>query len=349
MSKESRQRARTNEPGLRTGANPGRPSPSAGDAIDATDAGATDAGATAPAAPGPTGAASGASDAGRSRPPTRASTSPTGTPRVGRRSRQRATVKPSFLERYRTLLIAGAAVAVVAVVGVGLFSAASTPAYACSNIWEPTPTSAPGAGTSPQPGYPQPDSGNTHVAIGAQVTYTYCPPATGRHYQAQGAGPIAARLYGPDDTAAPTGWIHNMEHGGIVILYRGDGEGATAAGQAALRALFDSYPPSPVCRLAPGTNGPVIARFDQMATPYAALVWGRVLPLQTLDTAAILEFDATYGEVTNPEQLCEPSSAPTTSPSAGGSTSPSASASAVPSASAAPSASTAPSASPSPS
>ncbi|MFP5341858.1 MAG: DUF3105 domain-containing protein [Candidatus Limnocylindria bacterium] len=221
----------------------------------------------------------------------------------------------SFVDRYRSVLVAAAVIAVIALVGAGLFSVATTPAYACSNEWVPNPTATPGADASPQPGYPQPDMGNEHVSVGTQIAYTYCPPASGRHYSAAGAGPIKARLYGPDDSVAPSGWIHNLEHGGIVILYRGDSEGATEAGQAALRDLFDDYPPSPVCGFEPGTNGPVIARFDQMATPFAALVWGRVLPLETLDSAAIVAFDRAYGEVTSPEKLCQPTPAPTASPS----------------------------------
>lgn len=257
--------------------------------------------------------------------PDRTSTSPAGTPRVGRRERARPVRSASFVERYRSVLIGAAVVAVVALVGAGLFSAATTPAYACSNAWVPDPTPTPGADASPQPGYPQPDMGNEHLGVGTQITYTYCPPASGRHYNASGAGPIKARLYGPDDSVAPSGWIHNLEHGGIVILYRGDSEGATEAGQAALRDLFDDYPPSPVCGFEPGTNGPIIARFDEMATPYAALVWGRVLPLETLDTAAIVAFDQAYGEVTNPEKFCQPTPAPSASaaPSEAASPSPS--------------------------
>jgi hypothetical protein len=321
VSKESRQRARENAR-----------RPSSGSAANRPAAG-QDAG-TQPA--------SGAAAATTTSTP-RPSTSPTGTARVGRRERSRPVRKVSFFERYRTVLVGAAVVAVVGLVGVGLFSAATTPTFACSTIWEPTPTASPGADASPQPGYPQPDMGNEHVAIGTQVTYTYCPPASGRHYNASGAGPITARLYGPDDAVAPTGWIHNLEHGGIVILYRGDSEGATEAGQAELRDLFDSYPPSPVCGFEPGTNGPVIARFDDMAWPYAALLWGRVLPLESIDQEAIVAFDQAFGERTNPEQFCQPTPAPTASPSAD------ASASAAPSPTAAPSAPAAPSASPSPS
>jgi len=58
----------------------------------------------------------------------------------------------------------------------------------------------------------------------------------------------------------------------------------------------------------------VIARFDQMATPFAAMVWERVLPLDTFDEDAISEFWTTWGERTNPEQLCTPPSPAPASP-----------------------------------
>ena len=320
MSKESRQRARENA--RRT---------SGGNPADGPAPGQT----TTPVATG-TAPASAA----------RASTSPTGTPRVGRRERARTVRKVSFFERYRRLIVGVTVAAVVALVGFGLFSAATTPTFACSNLWEPTPTASPGPNASAQPGYSQPDMGNEHVSTGTKVTYTYCPPASGRHYNQSGAGPITARVYGPQDTVGPTGWVHNLEHGGVVILYRTDGEGATEAGQTALRELFDGYPPSPVCGFEPGTNGPLIAPFDDMSWPFAALVWGRVLPLETLDRDAIVAFDQAFGERTNPEKFCEPSAAPSASASAGASSAPAASA--APSTSASDVPSTAPSVSASP-
>lgn len=248
--------------------------------------------------------------------------SPSGSPRTGRREAARPRSGGNFLERNRTLLLGAAVVAIVAVVGVGMFSAATQPVYACSNEWVPDPTNPPAADASPQPGYPQPDMGNGHLSNGTAVTYTYCPPASGRHFNGTQTGPISARVYGPEDTVNPQGWIHNLEHGALVVLYRGDSEGATDAGQQALRAFFDGYPPSPVCGFQPGTSvGPVFARFDQMATPFAALVWGRVLPLESLDTEAILELDRTYGERTNPESFC---ARPTPTPAPTGSAVPSA-------------------------
>ena len=237
-----------------------------------------------------------------------------------------------------------AILAVLAIVGAGVISSATTKAYECSNIWQPSPTASPREGASPQPGYVQPDMGQGHVPVGTKITYTYCPPASGRHY-AQPAAPIPARVYGPDDTIIPQQYVHNLEHGGLVILYKG-----AAVDEAALQALFDAIPASPVCNFPPGgqSPGPLIARFEDMAWPFVALVWGRVLPLETLDQQAILDFYAIWGEKTNPEQFCAPpSGSPSTSAVPSATAAPTASPTPAPSASAAPSQSIAPSASPS--
>ena len=283
----------------------------------------------------PTTATPGATPGGTSRP-----AAPEPHARAGRRERVRYQPKQSFLERYRTLLIGVGVLLGIALVGVFVFASAAQPAYACSALFDPAPTASPPVGASPQPGYVQPDMRNQHVAIGTKVTYANCPPASGKHFNQTGAGPITPRVYGPNDTLIPQNWVHNLEHGALVLLYKGDSEAATTAGQTALRAFFDSYPNSPVCNFPPGTNvGPVFVRFDDMKWPMAALVWNRVLPLQSLDTAAILEFDKTFGERANPEKLCSPSASPGASGSPSTSAEPSSSAPASAAPSAAPSAS----------
>ena len=154
--------------------------------------------------------------------------------------------------------------------------------------------------------------GATHN-VSQQQRYTYCPPASGPHYNQPGVlGPIQPRVYGPDDFTQPQGWVHNLEHGALVLLYKCPGGACDDAGQQQLRQFFQSFPNSPVCNIPPGQLSPVVARFDDMAWPYAAIVWDRVLPLQTLDTAAILDFYKTFGDRTNPEVQCQPAS-----PSAG--------------------------------
>jgi hypothetical protein len=155
-------------------------------------------------------------------------------------------------------------------------------------------------------------------------SYTYCPPASGNHHNRQGQGPIDPQAYGPDDFTEPAGWVHNLEHGALVLVYRcreGD-PGCGEDAQAQIEDIVSEFPNSPVCNVPPNLIGPVVARFDDMSWPYAAIVWGRVLPLETLDKELIYRFFSQEGERTNPEPQCLP---PSASPAAPVAPSPSAS------------------------
>lgn len=229
----------------------------------------------------------------------------------GRRDRG-SSAGQSFFERYRTLILGGVVVAAIVVVGVFIFAGATSPTYACSTEWQPG-----GAQDPERLGAPQDDMGRGHVQAGEAVTYTFCPPASGDHVNRAGQGPIDARLYAPDDQAPPQGWIHNLEHGGMVVLYRcGDGP-CDEADQDALRDMLASFPLSPVCGLPAGVQGPVIARFDDMPHDFAGLLWGRVLYQDQLDTDEMLRFFETEGERGAPEPQCAPSPSPNASPSPG--------------------------------
>jgi hypothetical protein len=259
------------------------------------------------------------------RPP---SSGPSGSARAGRRDRVRHYEQRSFLERYRTAILGIAGVAVVAVVVGFVFLGATQKSYECSSLFMPDPTPSPGP--SDRLGYVENDMGNNHISKVPQ-RYTLCPPASGPHFAASGLGPIRPRVYGPNDSVGPPNWIHNMEHGAIVILYRGDSPGATAEGQASFREFFNTFPPSPICKIAPGVLSPVIARFDDMKWPYAALVWDRVLPMDSWDPALALRFFTTEAErldadgalVAPPEKQCNPQASSSPSVSAGTSAAPS--------------------------
>ena len=236
----------------------------------------------------------------------------------------------------------GGALVVVALVGAFFFFNVTAAAYACTTITQREPAGTPLPNGSPALlGQAQPDMGNLHVAIGNPVRYAYCPPASGSHYNNSGVdGPIPAKYYGPDDGTKPEGWIHNLEHGAVVVLYNCKMGACTDANASALQALVRTFPDSPVCGEKAGVIAPVIARFDDMPAPFAALVWDRLVYLDTVDTARILEFYNTEAERTNPEPQCTQPS-PTLAPS-----SPAApSGSVTPSGSAAPSNSVAPSSS----
>ncbi len=268
-----------------------------------------------PASPSPQ-AAPPTSDAPAGRPvAARASSGRAGSRNAGSNRPRRPLYQPSFLERHRSALLSGGVLFVIAVVGAIFFFSATAPTYACTNTSQPAPAGTPLPNGSPAPlGQAQPDMGNVHVTVGTNQKYAYCPPASGPHYNALNEGPIAAKYYGPDDGTRPEGWIHNLEHGGIVILYNCKMGACTDATAATLQGLATTFPDSPQCHIKAGSGSPVIARFDDMPAPFAALVWDRLIYLDTLDVTKIKAFYQSEAEVTNPELQC-PRATPTPAPS----------------------------------
>ncbi|HEY3523646.1 MAG TPA: DUF3105 domain-containing protein, partial [Candidatus Limnocylindrales bacterium] len=147
-------------------------------------------------------------------------------------------------------------------------------------------------------------------------------------------GPIAARYYAPDEQTVPQGWVHNLEHGALVVLYKCGGDVCSDSTQGQLRQFVESFPPSPICGVKAGVVAPVVTRFDQSPHAFAAIVWDRVMYMDSWDPQQVLDFYAKYGEVNNPEPQCSratPSAAASASPAASDAASPSAAASASPS------------------
>ena len=149
---------------------------------------------------------------------------------------------------------------------------------------------------SGQIGQIQPDQGNQHVQRGDRITYPVCPPASGHHINQTGYGPLQPKVYGPDDQSVPNGWVHNLEHGGLVLLYSCDKGACDANLTSQLGAFSTGFPTSTICKIPPQYVGPVIARFEQMPTRFAALLWDRALYLDTLDTQKIYDFFLQNGE-----------------------------------------------------
>jgi len=221
--------------------------------------------------------------------------------------------------------------AIVLVVSGFVFFQATQPAYGCSTTFDPPEASSPS-------GAPQPDRGKTHINPGTFQAYDQCPPASGPHNTTSQFGPIEARYYGPDEQTVPQGWVHNLEHGALVVLYKCTGDECGDTTQSQLKEFARTFPPSPVCNVKAGVVSPVITRFEQMPHAFAAIVWDRVMYLDSWNAQQVLDFYSQYGEKANPEPQC---ARPTPSPSesAPASASPAASGSVAPSAPAAASAS----------
>jgi hypothetical protein len=251
-----------------------------------------------------------------------------GSDRAGRRETERRRppqpATPTLIDHLRKPFLVSFVVFAITAVGLVVVTQTASSAYACGAV-DTVRSPAPG-----EIGQVQADQGNQHVLPGDHVTYPVCPPASGKHINQPGAGPIQPKVYGPDDKPVPNGWVHNLEHGGLVLLYSCDKGACDAPSIAALQAFSSQFPASPICGIPPGDISPVIARFEQMPTRFAALIWDRALYLDTLDTHQIDQFFLRYGErlsdsgvwIAPPEPQC---SAPSASPAASASPAPSAS------------------------
>lgn len=135
-----------------------------------------------------------------------------------------------------------------------------------------------------------------HVDIGTPVTYSSNPPAGGPHYPAWvtwgvHTTPVARPYY-----------VHNMEHGGVVLLYKCDDAGTCAASEAFLKSVMDAVQTDPSC-MSPVRVRVVITRDDAISTPFAAAAWGWTYTAECADMASLLDFiKERYGH--GPEDEC---------------------------------------------
>lgn len=137
-----------------------------------------------------------------------------------------------------------------------------------------------------------------HVDQGTPLSFSSNPPAGGDHY------PFWA-TWGAHSTAVPRGnWIHNLEHGGIALLYRCAARAACPETAAKLEAIAGALPQDPAC------SGDVRARVIVTPDPdlpegveVAAAAWGATLVARCVDDAAIRAF-AIEHYAKAPENTC---------------------------------------------
>ena len=130
-----------------------------------------------------------------------------------------------------------------------------------------------------------PDEGRTHVDPSTTPTYKSYPPASGPHYSAQGIAPVPWQTI---DTLQEGQYLHNLEHGGIAILY--DCPSGTAC--TTLKNSLENY----VKNLAPVE--PTYGEVKLVLTPYsrgmqkkvALVAWDYIEFLDSYDQAEITRF-----------------------------------------------------------
>jgi hypothetical protein len=138
-------------------------------------------------------------------------------------------------------------------------------------------------------GTPVPDEGRNHVDPSTTPTYKFYPPASGPHYSAQGIAPVPWKTIGTSSNPLVEGqYIHNLEHGGIAILYNC----ATGPDCTTLQNSLANY----VTNLAPVE--PTFGEVKMVITPYsqgmqkkvALVAWDYIEFLDSYDQNAITQF-----------------------------------------------------------
>jgi len=140
------------------------------------------------------------------------------------------------------------------------------------------------------------DEGRNHVDPSTTPTYKFYPPASGPHFSAQGIAPAPWQTI---DTLQEGQYIHNLEHGGIAILY----DCPSGADCTTLNAL-ENY----VRNLAPVE--PTYHEIKVVLTPYsrgmqkkvALVAWDYIEFLDSYDQAEITRFYENHVDQ-GPEQI----------------------------------------------
>ena len=136
------------------------------------------------------------------------------------------------------------------------------------------------------------DEGRRHVQTGATTEYALCPPASGPHYiEGGGVAPLRPAYYEPGARIGPGNWVHNLEHGYVVALYRcTDGQCPADDVLSEFREFVINGPPTERATACGYSSKVLAARFDDMATPFAMVAWDHVLLLDTFDASVGIEF-----------------------------------------------------------
>ncbi len=143
-----------------------------------------------------------------------------------------------------------------------------------------------------------------HVPIPSVVDWSSNPPSSGPHY------PIWA-AFKTFSTPVPRGYyVHDLEHGAVVLLYRCDvdaggdpGPGGCPDVVASLEQVVAALPDDPLCTASGVRVRAVITPDPLLDVPVAAAAWGWTYKADCLDLPSLEAFASEhYGKGT--EQVC---------------------------------------------
>ncbi len=128
-----------------------------------------------------------------------------------------------------------------------------------------------------------PDEGHNHITDGLPLGNKHQPPSSGNHY----GTPVPAGTY---PTAQPAGnWVHSLEHGYIVVVYRCSGaECADLNSQA--KNIMGTLPKDSKYSEVKFVATP----YQSMAPKIAVLAWDKEQDMDSMDQGLITAFYNQY-------------------------------------------------------
>jgi hypothetical protein len=134
----------------------------------------------------------------------------------------------------------------------------------------------------------------THVDEGAPLTYSHRPPSSGMHYGTL-PQPQEYRMY--DTPLTPGRWVHMLEHGAVVVLYRPD-----LCDDACVQQLGQFYDSAPRSNLV-GVRHLAITPYQDMDRAIAVVAWGYIDEMDQVDLDRITaDFKSKVDASTAPER-----------------------------------------------
>jgi hypothetical protein len=121
-----------------------------------------------------------------------------------------------------------------------------------------------------------------HVPPDAGITWTTNPPSSGNHFDEW------AR-WGIHRVVIPRGyWVHNLEHGGVAVLYRCNGD--CNATRAQLEAVVRALEPEPQCTGSGVARRILLTEDPLLDVPVAAASWGWTYRADCVDPGSLEAF-----------------------------------------------------------
>jgi hypothetical protein len=120
----------------------------------------------------------------------------------------------------------------------------------------------------------------THVDEGAPLSYSHRPPSSGMHY---GTLPQPQEYRMWDTPLTPGRWVHMLEHGAVVVLYRPD-----LCDSACVQQLGEFYDSAPRSTVVSGIRHLAVTPYQDMDHAVAVVAWGYVDEMDQVDKDRIM-------------------------------------------------------------